>query len=204
MQTLFQSSEEAPENEKTMTGLGVVPGHVIKFDETQMKVPHIGWNGRIHHQDSPVFKYVNEDEKVYFVHSYFAPIVDSNKDWTLTSTTYAGQNYISAVQKGYIVACQFHPEKVSNFENHDLRKLIFILSLSKTFFLIILTSIASSTYSFKYLLYFIGVFIHLEWRNWSKCSKGISRGEIMFVRIDLIVLIQTLILTEESLTNYNC
>lgn len=111
MQTLFQSSEEAPDGQETMEGLGVIPGHVIKFDEKEMTVPHIGWNGRVHHQDSPVFKYVNEKEDVYFVHSYYAPIVEENKDWTLTSTNYGGKKFISSVQKGAIVACQFHPEK---------------------------------------------------------------------------------------------
>lgn len=111
MQTLFQSSEEAPEGQKTMEGLGIIPGSVIKFDEKEITVPHIGWNGRMHHQDSPVFKYVNEEDDVYFVHSYYAPIVKENDDWTLTSTTYEGKRYISSVQKGAIVACQFHPEK---------------------------------------------------------------------------------------------
>ena len=111
MQTLFQSSEEAPEGEKTMEGLGVIPGNVVKFDENKMTVPHIGWNGRIHHQDSPVFKYVSEREEVYFVHSYFAPLAKDNEDWVLTTTTYCGQRFISSVQKGSIVACQFHPEK---------------------------------------------------------------------------------------------
>jgi glutamine amidotransferase/cyclase len=114
MQTLFQSSEEAPEGHKTMEGLGVIPGHVVKFDETKMTVPHIGWNGRIHHQDSPVFKYVNEEEEVYFVHSYYAQIEEENKDWILTSTTYEGERFISSVQKGSIVGCQFHPEKSGN------------------------------------------------------------------------------------------
>jgi len=111
MQMLFDSSQEAPEGETKMSGLGVVPGDVIKFDETQMTVPHIGWNGRIVHQQSPVFKYVNQQEEVYFVHSYYAPIEEKNRDWILTSTTYGGKRYISAVQKGAIVACQFHPEK---------------------------------------------------------------------------------------------
>lgn len=111
MQTLFESSEEAPEGEDSMPGLGIVPGHVLKFDESKMAVPHIGWNGRVHHQDSPAFKYVNNEEEVYFVHSYQAPIIKENEDWTLTSTTYCGQRFISAVQKGAVVACQFHPEK---------------------------------------------------------------------------------------------
>eukprot|EP00554_Chaetoceros_debilis_P013865 CAMPEP_0194116802 /NCGR_PEP_ID=MMETSP0150-20130528/28648_1 /TAXON_ID=122233 /ORGANISM="Chaetoceros debilis, Strain MM31A-1" /LENGTH=561 /DNA_ID=CAMNT_0038807617 /DNA_START=48 /DNA_END=1733 /DNA_ORIENTATION=+ len=111
MQTLFESSEEAPEGHKTMEGLGVIKGNVIKFDDKEMTVPHIGWNGRIDHQDSPAFKYVDEKEEVYFVHSYYAPIVEDNKDWVLTSTTYSGKRFISSVQKGAIVACQFHPEK---------------------------------------------------------------------------------------------
>ena len=114
MQTLFESSEESHEDGSTdpLPGLGVVPGKVIKFDESKVgAVPHIGWNGRIKHQDSPVFAHVGEDEEVYFVHSYYAPIVDENKDWVLTSTTYGGEKYISAVQKGCVVATQFHPEK---------------------------------------------------------------------------------------------
>lgn len=114
MQTLFESSEESHEDGSTdpLPGLGVVPGRVIKFDETKVgAVPHIGWNGRIKHQESPVFSYVGEDEEVYFVHSYYAPIAGDNEDWILTSTTYGGEKYISAVQKGCVVATQFHPEK---------------------------------------------------------------------------------------------
>lgn len=107
MQTLFESSEES----HGVEGLGVIPGGVIKFDESKMIVPHIGWNGRIHHQKSPVMKYVNDDDHVYFVHSYYAPITDANQDWALTTTSYSGQRFISAIQKGSIVATQFHPEK---------------------------------------------------------------------------------------------
>jgi len=110
MQTLFESSDE--NNAGTaITGLGVIPGKVIKFDETKMVVPHIGWNGRIRHQESPVLKYVSQEEDAYFVHSFYAPITEENKDWILTRTTYSGQHFISSVQKGKIVATQFHPEK---------------------------------------------------------------------------------------------
>ena len=108
MQTLFESSEEG---ETTVPGLGVIPGIVIKFDETKMAVPHIGWNGRILHQESPVFKYVDPKAETYFVHSYYAPILEENKEWILTSTTYEGQRFVSAVQRGAVVATQFHPEK---------------------------------------------------------------------------------------------
>jgi len=113
MQTLFESSDEHNEdkNAPAIPGLGVIPGAVVKFDETKMAVPHIGWNGRIAHQQSPVFDGVDPESKVYFVHSYYAPIVPENRDWVLTSTSYSGQRYVSAVQKGRVVATQFHPEK---------------------------------------------------------------------------------------------
>jgi len=111
MQTLFESSDEHELGKDAIPGLGVIPGKVIKFDETKMAVPHIGWNGRTIHQESPVFNEISEEEDTYFVHSYYAPITEENKEWVLTSTTYSGQRFISAVQRGSVVATQFHPEK---------------------------------------------------------------------------------------------
>jgi len=111
MQTLFESSDEHEEGQDAIPGLGVIPGKVIRFDSSKMIVPHIGWNGRILHQESPVLQHVSPSEEAYFVHSYYAPITDQNKEWILTSTTYSGQPYISAVQRGAVVATQFHPEK---------------------------------------------------------------------------------------------
>ena len=121
MQTLFESSDEHEEGADPIPGLGVIPGKVIKFDETKMAVPHIGWNGRILHQDSPVLKFVSPEEDAYFVHSYYAPITEENKEWILTSTTYSGQPFISAVQRGCVVATQFHPEKSGATGLHILR-----------------------------------------------------------------------------------
>mmetsp|Transcript_10850 Transcript_10850/g.14105 ORF Transcript_10850/g.14105 Transcript_10850/m.14105 type:complete len:572 (+) Transcript_10850:78-1793(+) len=106
MQTLFEASEETPGVE----GLGLIPGTVQKFDATQCSVPSIGWNGIIKHKASEVVEAVGENELVYFVHSFRALPSEENKDWVLTTTTYNGQ-YISSIQKGNIVATQFHPEK---------------------------------------------------------------------------------------------
>jgi len=106
MQTLFESSEETPGVE----GLGIIPGVVQRFDSTQCAVPSIGWNGVLKHKDSEMVASLRENELVYFVHSFRALPSEANKDWILTTTTYNGQ-YISAVQKGNIVATQFHPEK---------------------------------------------------------------------------------------------
>jgi glutamine amidotransferase/cyclase len=112
MQTLFASSEEAPEGETVVPGLGIIPTPVVKFDGSLMAVPHIGWNGRVLHQESPVFRYVDPRDDVYFVHSFYAPRMPQlNQEWILTTTHYGGQEFISSVQKGAIVACQFHPEK---------------------------------------------------------------------------------------------
>lgn len=112
MQTLFESSQETG-GDKTCTkipGLGIIPGHVVKFDETTMAVPHIGWNGRLIHQDSPVLE-KGDKADVYFVHSFYAPITPENQEWILTTTNYGSQPFISAIQKGNVVATQFHPEK---------------------------------------------------------------------------------------------
>ncbi|KAL3925588.1 MAG: hypothetical protein SGILL_000311 [Bacillariaceae sp.] len=121
MQTLFESSDEHGEGADAIPGLGVIPGKVIKFDESKMAVPHIGWNGRILHQESPILKYVSPDEDVYFVHSYYAPVTEENKEWVLTSTTYSGQSFISGVQRGSVVATQFHPEKSGKTGLHVLQ-----------------------------------------------------------------------------------
>lgn len=121
MQTLFESSDEHGEGADAIPGLGVIPGKVIKFDETKMAVPHIGWNGRIIHQESPILKYVSPEEDAYFVHSYYAPITEENKEWVMASTTYEGQHFISAIQRGNVVACQFHPEKSGETGLHVLK-----------------------------------------------------------------------------------
>ncbi len=105
LQTLFEGSEEAPLAE----GLGVIPGRVGKFDERRLAVPQIGWNGINIRQDSPLFEGYR-GEKFYFVHSYRAMADGANRDWVLTTTDY-GEEFVSAVQKGNVVACQFHPEK---------------------------------------------------------------------------------------------
>ena len=66
-------------------------------------------------------KYVSPQDDAYFVHSYYAPITEENKEWILTSTTYCGNTFISAVQRGCVVATQFHPEKSGATGLHVLK-----------------------------------------------------------------------------------
>ena len=105
LQTLFEGSEEC----LGVAGLGRIKGMVKKFDETSMKVPHIGWNGIVRRKQSPLFNDY-QGEKLYFVHSYRAMASAENRDWVLTTTNY-GDEFVSSVQKGNVAACQFHPEK---------------------------------------------------------------------------------------------
>ncbi len=103
LQALFDSSEEAPD----VAGLSVIPGSVKRFD-VDLAVPHIGWNGVKVSQPSLLFNGMSGDEKFYFVHSYH--VAPSSDEFILTATDY-GYEFVSAIQKGNIIATQFHPEK---------------------------------------------------------------------------------------------
>jgi glutamine amidotransferase/cyclase len=103
LQALFEKSEEAP----GIKGLGLIPGSVKRF-AVDLSVPHIGWNGLRVKQASRIFHGLLGDEKFYFVHSYH--VVPADDSAVLTTTDY-GYAFVSAVQKGNIIATQFHPEK---------------------------------------------------------------------------------------------
>lgn len=103
LQALFEESEEAP----GVQGLGVLPGRVERF-VTDLSVPHIGWNGIKARKPSRLFQGLRGDEKFYFVHSYH--VVPRDETDVLTTTDY-GYPFVSSVQRGNILASQFHPEK---------------------------------------------------------------------------------------------
>ena len=103
LQALFESSEEAP----GMEGLQFIKGQVTRF-ETDLSVPHIGWNGLSVKQPSRILSGLKGDEKFYFVHSYH--VVPEEREVVLTTTDY-GYPFVSSIQKGNVVATQFHPEK---------------------------------------------------------------------------------------------
>ena len=112
LQALFESSEEAPE----IPGLGFIRGTVQRFS-TELSVPHIGWNGLNVHKPSKLFAGLLGNEKFYFVHSYH---VKPHGDDTVLTTTDYGYGFVSAIQKGNVMATQFHPEKSGK---HGLRLL---------------------------------------------------------------------------------
>lgn len=103
LQALFAGSEEAPDE----PGLGLLPGRVQRFT-CDLAIPHIGWNGVKMQQASPLFQGLRGDEKFYFVHSYHV-VPETNTD-VLTTTDY-GYEFVSSIQRGAMIATQFHPEK---------------------------------------------------------------------------------------------
>ncbi|KAF0696757.1 Aste57867_12516 [Aphanomyces stellatus] len=119
MQTLFEGSEECP----GVPGLGVIPGIVSKFPTENLAVPHIGWNGVRAQSPSPLFAHLatDEDPTLYFVHSFRAMPTPANESWVLTTTNYGDVKFISSIQRGNVMATQFHPEKSGAVGLHMLR-----------------------------------------------------------------------------------
>lgn len=106
MQLLFGKSYEYGEHE----GLGLLKGSVVPMEGAifeKLKIPHIGWNALHFAKPSGLFKYINENDCVYFVHSYFA----TDCDESVIATTEYGREMTAAVELGNIKGCQFHPEK---------------------------------------------------------------------------------------------
>ena len=106
LQLLFDGSEESGGVE----GLGVIPGTVRKFVGDDLVVPHIGWNTLDVKRNTGLLSDVPPGDRLYFVHSFRAEPEKANEDWVLATCDYGGE-FVAAVQKGEVMACQFHPEK---------------------------------------------------------------------------------------------
>lgn len=103
MQLLFESSEEG-ETE----GLGLIPGELKKFDATQQKVPHMGWNTFTEMADCALLKSISNKQYFYYVHSFYAPV----SRYTLATCHYIN-DFSAVVGKDNVYGVQFHPEKSS-------------------------------------------------------------------------------------------
>jgi len=99
MQLMCKYSEEG-----ATKGLGVFDLNVLKFGNDN-KIPQIGWN-TIVDLNSEIFHGLNENEYMYFVHSYYVPIASE----TIAKAKY-GVIYSAALKKNNFYGCQFHPEK---------------------------------------------------------------------------------------------
>lgn len=107
MQLLLDRGYEYGEHE----GLGLIKGNIRPISDVipeDLPIPQIGWNSlRIKAEKHPIFKYINEGDYVYFVHSYYAADCDES---VIADTEY-GAYLTAAVGCGNVCGCQFHPEK---------------------------------------------------------------------------------------------
>ena len=108
MQLLMDGSKEGVNLGSAMgdyvTGLGIIPGRVRKFETQDLKVPQIGWNKLT----DVTGELMRDGDFVYFVHSFYC-LPDDDGD-SAAKTEY-GIKYTAALQRGNIFATQFHPEK---------------------------------------------------------------------------------------------
>lgn len=112
MQLMCHSSEEG-----NTTGLGIFDVDVVKFDTT-VKVPQIGWN-QINRLKSGLFEGITENEYIYLVHSFYAPLCTE----TIAECFY-GVDYSAALQKDNFYGTQFHPEKSSGVGEKILKNFL--------------------------------------------------------------------------------
>ena len=97
--------------EETETkGLGWMPGKVSKIDnqDGKYKLPHIGWNQINIVKESKIFKNIDNNSHMYFVHSY--EFIPSDKN-VISATTDYSTNIVCSVEKENLFGTQFHPEK---------------------------------------------------------------------------------------------
>jgi len=104
LQALFDWSEEGDGQEC----LGVIPGRIVRFPASELKVPHMGWNTVEWTRDHPFTEGIAPGSYFYFVHSFY-PLLDQPA-LALGETEY-GVRFPSVVARGNVVATQFHPEK---------------------------------------------------------------------------------------------
>ncbi|OIP38080.1 imidazole glycerol phosphate synthase subunit HisH [Candidatus Desantisbacteria bacterium CG2_30_40_21] len=104
MQLLFTESEEFGH----CSGLDIIKGRVVRFQDSTLKVPHMGWNQLNIRKKSPILQDISDKTFTYFVHSYFVVPEDTG---VIATTTDYGVEFVSSIWQNNLYAVQFHPEK---------------------------------------------------------------------------------------------
>jgi glutamine amidotransferase len=118
LQALYSTSEE---NDGTV-GLGILEGRVLHFSShplhdrqaqdvdhaARLKIPHMGWNQVQKCIDHPLWQGIDDNERFYFVHSYY--VESENRNQVMGECEY-GNKFTAAAGTNNIFATQFHPEK---------------------------------------------------------------------------------------------
>lgn len=105
MQMLFEESHEYGVHK----GLGLIPGKIMPLEPVvgDLKIPHIGWNALSFKKESKLYKYINEGDHVYFVHSYYG----ADCEESVSATAEYGIEVTASVERDNVYGTQFHPEK---------------------------------------------------------------------------------------------
>ena len=103
MQLLFDLGEEG----RNCEGLGLVSGSVVRI-QTDLKLPHIGWNSLTFQNNAPLFRGLEDGTYVYFVHSFCGC---AGREEDVIARTQYGPSVVAAVAHNGVYGCQFHPEK---------------------------------------------------------------------------------------------
>ncbi len=104
LQLLFDHSEENGGTD----GLSIIPGNVVKFAKSDLKIPHMGWNTVKQVSEHPLWHNINDNSRFYSVHSYYVKAADAS---VVAGTTNYGIDFTCAIAKDNMFAVQFHPEK---------------------------------------------------------------------------------------------
>lgn len=107
MQLIASKSYEFGETK----GLAWIDAEIVRFPETTLKIPHVGWNNVTMTNPSPLFQNIPDNSDFYFVHSYY---FSGDGSYAIGTCEY-GLPFIASVQKENIFATQFHPEKSQKY-----------------------------------------------------------------------------------------
>ncbi|MCR1918565.1 imidazole glycerol phosphate synthase subunit HisH [Frisingicoccus caecimuris] len=106
-QLLFERSDES----KGVNGLGILPGEILEIPPAPgLKIPHMGWNSLDIRPGARLFKGIEGNPYVYFVHSYY---LKAKRPEDVAARTWYSVDVDASVESGNVFACQFHPEKSS-------------------------------------------------------------------------------------------
>ena len=117
MQLLFEESEELGRH----SGLGILPGRVVRFEDDGLKVPHIGWNRLQYRENHPLLHGIASGAYAYFVHSYYCRPDDTSD--VIAQTSY-GRSFAAIAGRERTFGVQFHPEKSQDVGLRILRNFV--------------------------------------------------------------------------------
>ena len=105
MQVLFEKGYEGEER----AGLGLLKGKIVRMEDPNVKIPHIGWNNLEKNREDELISISEKAPFVYYVHSYYAQ--DYNDEDLVGFSYYGSLKIPGLVRRIYVMGAQFHPEK---------------------------------------------------------------------------------------------